>query len=292
MTKPCAMQYDEVVSITKNDMKHFFVKLQKEEDEAICKDHSLPLEFCCTICKEAICMDCFLLSHKQHETKTLKYAKNEALDLVDTIESIRNENASLYDRIHEQALQMQKHLEESEGDITKQMEDTEMKIHALIWSIFKKTKLHYKGILGETKKLLQDTLNHCETTKMLKGLSEASKKLKEKWCEIGDRQLACMLKELVMAKEEDEKETVRMEETEQTLHKTHDAPILVADQRAIFDSVIDLFKHINLDLPRDERSLSNEFTFEGYMNGEYLDEVVLEEVNDTFSSSGEDRNGM
>ena len=57
--------------------QNFIVELQKEEDGAICKDHSLSLEFYCTICKGVICMDCFLLLHKQHETKTIKHGKNE-----------------------------------------------------------------------------------------------------------------------------------------------------------------------------------------------------------------------
>ena len=78
MGKPCKKQNDVEEYFTKCEMKHFFVKLQKEEDEAICKDHSLSLEFYCTVCKEVICMDCFILSHKQHKTRTIKYAINKA----------------------------------------------------------------------------------------------------------------------------------------------------------------------------------------------------------------------
>ena len=285
MGKPCTVQNDEVVSFTNCEMKHFFVKLQKEEDEAICKNHSLSLEFYCTVCKEVICMDCFLLSHKQHETKTIKYAKNEGLDLADRVESIRNGIASGYERIHERALQMKKHLDESERDIIKQVEQIETKIQGLISSIFKKTKLYYECLLGETKNLLQNTLSLCETTMKANKLS---KKLKG----FGDLQLACMLDDLVTAREEKEKETVNMEEVEQTLHKAHDAPVVIANEEAIFNSVKDLLKHITFDPPQYERSISDDFTFEGYMNGEYVVNMIEDNGNATDSSSVEEENGM
>ena len=262
-------------------MKHFFVKLQKKENDAICKEHSLSLDFYCTVCKEIICMDCFILLHKQHETKTIKYARDQALDLVDSIESIRDKNASGCDQIYQRAQQMQINLEESEGDIIKRVEEIETKIQGLISSIFKKTKLYYGSYLGKTKELLQDILNQCETSKKSKELSVTS-----------DLQLACLLEELVTAREEEKKETVSMEKMVQTLNKTDNAPIMIANEEGIFNSVIDLFNHINLFPTQNERSISHEFTFEGYNNGEYVNEMVEEEINDAASSPVEELNGM
>ena len=285
MGKLCTVQNDEVVSFTKCEMKHFFVKLQKEEDEAICKEHSLSLEFYCTICKDVICMDCFLLSHKQHETKTMKHAKNEALDLVDSIESIRIGNASKYDEIHQRALQVQKQLEESERDVIKQIEEIEPKILGLIASIFKNAKQSYRGLFGESKVKMQEKLNSCE--KSVK-CNELSQKLRQ----LGDFQLACMLKELFTAKDGNEEDIVSMVEMMQTLHKKHDAPMLVVDEEAIFNSVIDLFQRINLHPPKYGESLSNQFTFDGYMNGEYLDKVDEEEISEAPNSPNEEQTGM
>ena len=237
-------------------------------------------------------MDCFLLSHKQHETKTIKYAKNEGLDLADRVESIRNGIALGYERIHERALQMKKHLDESERDIIEHVEQIETKFQGLISSIFKKTKLYYECLLGETKKLLQNTLSLCETTMK-------SNKLSEKLKGFGDLQLACMLDDLVTAREEGEKETVNMEEVEQTLRKAHDAPVVIANEeaifnsfKAIFNSFKDIFKHITLDPQQYERSISDDFTFEGYKNGEYVVNMIEEDGNGTDSSSVEEENGM
>ena len=285
MEKPCPLQNDNVVSFTKCKMKHFFVKLQKEEDEVFCKNHSLSLEFYCTICKEIICMDCFILLHKQHETKTIKYARGQALDLVDTIKSIRDENASGYGQIHQRVLQKQKNLEDSKRDIIEQTEKIEKKIHGLISSVFQKTKLYYESFFGETNEFLQGKLKLCEKSIKLKGLSP-------KLSEIGDLQLACMLEELALAKEEGEKETVNIEEVVQTLRYTNDAPIMAADEQAIFDSVMGLFKHIKLNPSEDDRSLLNEFTFGSYMNGEYLDDVVQKEMNDAPNSPNKEKIGM
>ena len=284
MEKHCILQNDEVVSFTKRKMKHFIVKLQKEGDRAICKEHSLSLEFYCTICKEVICMDCFLLSHKQHETKTIKHGRNEALELVNMIESIRKENALGYDLIYEQALQMKKSLEESEQDSIRQMKDTEMKIYALISSIFNRTKLYYEHVLRNTKIMVQETLNHSKK-------SNNSNTLSNKLSEIGDVQLASMLEELAKARERAEKETGMMKEFVKTLHETRDAPVVNDNEEAIFNSIIDLFKHITLDPPQNERSISDDFTFESYKNGEYVVKMAQEEGNDTTSSSVEEDNG-
>ena len=162
MGKPCLVQNDDVVSITKCEVKHFLVKLQNEVNEAICRDPSLLLEFYCTICKEIICMDCFLLSHKQHETKTIKYARDQALGFVDTINSIRDEDASMYNTIHQRALQMQENVEDSKRVIIEQTEKMETKIHGLISSAFKKTKFYYESFFRESQEFLQGKLKLCE----------------------------------------------------------------------------------------------------------------------------------
>ena len=128
-------------------------------------------------------------------------------------------------------------------------------------------------------------MKFCEKAIKLKGLSS-------KLSEIGDLQLACMLEELASAKKEGEKETVNMEEVVQTLRYTNDAPIMAADEQAIFDSVMGLFKHIKLNPSEDDRSLLNEFTFGSYMNGEYLDDVVQKEMNDAPNSPNKEQIGM
>ena len=283
--KHCTVQNDEVVSFTRCEMKHFFVKLPKEEEEALCKDHSLSLEFYCTICKDVICMDCFLLSHKQHETKTIKYGKNEALELANIIKSIRKENASGYDVIYELALQIKRHLVECGRDIINQMEDTEMKIHALISSIFNKTKLHCEQVLGNTEIMMQETMNQCKE-------SNNSNEVSHKLSGIGDLQLASMLDELAKARQKAENETGMTEEVVKTMLETHNAPMVLANEEAIFNSIIDLFKHITFDPPQYERSISDDFTFEGYMNDEYVVKMAQEEGNDNASSSVEEENGM
>ena len=285
MRKHCTIQNDAVVFFTKCKMKHFFVELQKEEDEAICKDHSLSLGFYCTICKEVICMDCFLLLHKQHKARTMKYARDLALHAVEIIESVRSTNAARYDRIQQKALQIQKNLEICERDIIMQIEEMETKIQGLISSILKKTKLHSKSILWETKQMVEATLNNCEKSR---NCNELSLKLKE----IGDLQLACMLKDLSTAREEDEKETVRIDDMVQTLHRTRDAPILVANEKAIFTSMLDLFKHITFDQSKYGRSIPHDLTFEGFKNGDYVVKMVEEESNDTACSPVDQQKGM
>ena len=101
-----------------------------------------------------------------------------------------------------------------------------------------------------------------------------------------------MLEELVTAKEEEKKEPVSMEEMAQNLQKTLYASITVVNEEAIFHSVIAMFKHVKPDPPKKDESLSHEFTFEGFKNGEYLGKMDEEEFNNASGSQNECHDGM
>ena len=77
-----------------------------------------------------------------------------------------------------------------------------------------------------------------------------------------------------------------------TLHRTRDAPILVANEKAIFTSMLDLFKHITFDQSKYGRSIPHDLTFEGFKNGDYVVKMVEEESNDTACSPVDQQKGM
>ena len=116
--------------------------------------------------------------------------------------------------------------------------------------------------------------------------------MSQKLNEIGDLQLAFMLEELATAREEETKEPMNIEEMAQNLHKTLYAPTIVVNEEAIFHSVIDMFKHVKPDPTKNDGSLSHEFTFEGFKNGEYLGKMDEEEFNNASGSQNEGHDGM
>ena len=264
MGKFCSAQKYKVTGFTQCKMKHFFIKLEPQEDGSLCKDHSLPLEFYCKDCKKAICMDCFLISHGQHEARAIRFARKEALSIVETIQSLKNDHASKSNQMHQETCKMQSVLERSERNINDKLDNLEGRLHGLISSLFNKAKMYYGGVIGLSKGMLQETISHCRRSNHQTSASD--------WDAMTDLELACLLHELIHAKKEEEKQA-RLFEEKEMLHlrsRFHNELRMHINEEAIFELVLSFFKHIELDPPRAGTFLPHDFTFDAYQSGEYL----------------------
>ena len=51
---------------------HFMSQISKNDsDEYLCVSHGISLDFFCTFCKIPVCLDCCMVSHKQHDVMTV-----------------------------------------------------------------------------------------------------------------------------------------------------------------------------------------------------------------------------
>ena len=74
--------------------KHFIAEIPKEGEEGYrCREHNIVIEYYCTNCEKPVCLDCFLLSHRSHETKLTGTLKGEVLELLGKLKTINAKNA-------------------------------------------------------------------------------------------------------------------------------------------------------------------------------------------------------
>ena len=74
--------------------KHFIVRIGDchGSDGYRCKEHDLSLDFFCTMCKDPICMDCFITKHYSHMTITMKAATKDTMDMCFQLKSLHAMN--------------------------------------------------------------------------------------------------------------------------------------------------------------------------------------------------------
>eukprot|EP00112_Aurelia_sp_Birch-Aquarium-sp1_P019731 Seg4942.2 transcript_id=Seg4942.2/GoldUCD/mRNA.D3Y31 product="E3 ubiquitin-protein ligase TRIM33" protein_id=Seg4942.2/GoldUCD/D3Y31 len=112
--------------------KHFTAEIPKksEEEGYRCRKHHIIFEYYCTICEEPVCLDCFLLLHRNHQTKEIGAVKGEVQELLQKLNTINTKNivnsaqgwsdaSLLIKKIDENQMQLSKDIKQLHGKLEK-----------------------------------------------------------------------------------------------------------------------------------------------------------------------------
>ena len=252
----------------------------------MCKDHSVALDFFCNYCREAICINCFLIDHRDHETKAIKCARKDAIQLVDRIQSIDMDNAFKFDQLHQEALDVSDSAVADKKAISDQLEVEERKIHGLISILFKKARLYYSNFIELNSTIAEDTLKFCEEV--------MSKGSVYDFASICDFELACLVKDLIAARDKREYEMKSLEQRRMKLDRAKfqkDLKICI-NAKAIFNAMLRIFDHIQIGSKMRAKFIPHSFKFEDYSNGKYSDSKKKEEISNMDIKSSVRPTGM
>ena len=273
MMEPCPAQNRGLYAVLEGRLQHFFVKCQSQSDVYICMDHSLPLDLYCGSCKKALCVNCYLSKHRDHDTKPIGYGRDEAVQLIETIKSIGHDNIPNYARLHQVASDVFKSAEVDEKSIIKQIDAQERKIHALISSLFSEAKLFYRGSIRVKSKTAEEAIACCEKS-MSKGIGDNVD-------ELNDVELACLVRELQFELTRSEWDAYSIQLRVMQLRVHERAVELHIDETAIFNAILGIFDHVRLTPQLGGKFMPRGFNFEEcYSDRNCSDNHREKEAND------------
>ena len=262
--KKCAIQDGDVTEFLQCNIKHEFIKAPLQDDWE-CIDHSIPLNLFCMYCKKVICIDCFLENHTGHLTKLVKYAREEALILVETIETLQSITLTEHIDLHQTASAESNRAMHERQRVYKQLKKDERKIHGLISALFKSYRLHCKSIAKQKKRTADEVLEFCENSMMKLARHDFKTKT--------DMELAFMVKDFDIAKKKAEAmaNTVRAGMQKLKLPTFQKSTELSVNEEAIFSSILSIFDHFQLGQYSLSEFAPRDYTFENYVKGEYAE---------------------
>ena len=261
--KRCKVEDNGVSCFMNCIMKHVFINIQSQEDIYLCKDHSVPLDFFCTDCKEVICITCFLIGHNRHKARPIHFARREALEFIDTIQSIKCDAASKCAQLHQDAAAIMTSVEVNEQGLHDQLEDQEKKVHGLISSLFKDAKSYYCNNIGRMKGIAKEILSFNDKSVINESIYDFSS--------MNDIELACLMTELTTVMEKRREEALDIEGKIKMLRKLKSPNILRVwvDEASIFKTIIGIVDQFHLKSKPSLKFSPHDFNFQDYSKGKY-----------------------
>ena len=247
---------------------HVFVTIntQFQEDDCDCVEHSLPLDLFCSDCNLAVCMNCFLRDHNLHQCKLVKYARQDALAVVEMIKAIRVDIAEKSAHLHQVANNVSKCALENEQRIHAKLEECERRIHGLITSLFKKAKSFYSYKSGIRRSTAEEAMGSCDSPK--------SKHTTYNFNDSTDFDLACLMKDLLTVKNKAHEEATNIGEKIKAMRqpKFQTDMDLFINEEHIFTSLLGIFEDFKLGSKYPVVFVPRNFTFDDYLEGKYSDD--------------------
>jgi len=243
-------------------MRHVFVTIPLQEDDCDCMEHSLPLDLFCSDCKQATCMNCFLLTHNHHHCKLIKHARKEALDLVETIKDLRSKNTDGYDYLHQIACNVSKSAVDDEQRIHAKLEAVEMRIHGLVSYLFKNANSFYSSKSCIRKSASEDAMSFCDSPKSIytncdfKGMT--------------DFELACLVEDLLNVKNKTQEEANIIRGKIMRLHMLQKSTDFILNESHLFNSLLKIFEDVGIVSKRSDVFVPLNISFSEYTKGQYI----------------------
>ena len=260
---------------------HVFVTINKslQEDDCDCVEHSLPLDLFCSDCKLAICMNCFLQNHNNHQCKLIRYAREEALDLVKLITSIRVRTTEESAHLQQIAHSVSKSAMENEQRIHTKLKESERRIHGLITSLFKKAKSFYGYKSGIRRSTAEEKLGFCDSPKPIYTTYNFNERT--------DFELACLVKDLLNVKKGAQEEANYIGEQIKAMRqpKFQTDMDLFIDEEHIFTTLLGIFEDFKLGSKHPVVFVPRNFTFNDYLKGEYVGEFADQDASSAHDSA-------
>lgn len=242
--------------------KHFIVALGGAETY-LCREHDLSLDYYCTLCKDAICMDCFLTKHNSHPTKTMVAAKIGAINEFSNLKSLHAENNAIRKSVEEEAQKVFENIENNEREVLEKLQRQQLKMQHFISLLFGRASESYRRVFAERKEsLLQEATKSTTADPCIDSLI-ALMDIPNRH----DLRIVTNISNLEAALMQCQQETKDIQDSllflkgNQTFHEGISLKIY---HREIFKSMVKLFSNVALDPPSAGKFHPVGITFETY----------------------------
>lgn len=228
-----------------------------------CKEHYLSLDYYCTLCKDPICLDCFITKHYSHITKTIKAAKKDAMDVCYHLKSVHTENKASRKAIGEET---QKVIEKNANmvrGVLEMLQNQQLKMQRFMTCLFDQSKVSCrKGLAKRIDMFLKEATKINTSNPRIDSLASLIDNP-----EGNDLQIVSNISNLYAAlmlcqQEADEiEETLQFVKERQYFHRNISPRI---NHGKIFQSMVELFSNITLDPPSAGKLFPIGITLEKY----------------------------
>ena len=284
----CTIENDDFADFTQNGvMRHKFVSITTlSEDDCDCAEHSLPLDLFCGDCKVAICIDCFLLSHGDHQTKLVKHVREEALTLVEKIKSIRKSNTERHHDLHQVACNESKDALEDKQRIHARIEDSERRVHKLVSTLFKKARSLCSCKSDIRVTTAEETMSFCDSSSLTCSDHDFNDKT--------DFELACLMSDLQVAENRVQTEATNIERKLQSVERTksENSIELHINEEPIFNCILSIFKHFYYGEENLAKDLAQCSSLEEFSEGKCSNKTEAQKVRSAPDSALGIQGGM
>ena len=124
-----------------------------------CPVHNLSVEFFCLDCKIAICIECYLLSHKHHNARTTTFAKKDVVNLSARCKSVADGVNSDWCKLRDTANDMAKEIEDKSNATLAHLKELQIDCLGYLCLAFDRTFEHFKGKFDAKKKEILEKTN-------------------------------------------------------------------------------------------------------------------------------------
>ena len=133
--------------------KHFIVRISDchGSDGYRCKEHDLSLDYFCTMCKDPICMDCFITKHHSHITKTIKAAIKDAMAVSFHLKSFHAKNKASRKTLGEKAQEVFEKIANDEKEVLEMLQKQQLKMQRFMTCLFDRAKISCRKVFAEQK---------------------------------------------------------------------------------------------------------------------------------------------
>eukprot|EP00795_Rhopilema_esculentum_P006728 gene6728-12290_t len=252
------------------------------EDTYYCRKHFLDLKYFCTKCHKAVCLDGFLIDHKDHEVTPIDNAKDFAADYVGQFKEVAKTIIEDHNNVAETVERVLDNLESNEKKFFDDFFAQKRKIEGLISAIFHRAEKYYRSIVQTTRASFLQISTSASFSFDPQGLEQD---LRNSNCIAITDYLRVFHSEILKLEE-------AMEQVKAYLARSKDfkrynqGMVLKIDEKTMFNKVIGLFENMSLEPYQTGKFVPTKyFKYDAYMNGEYNFNHECAQVSNEASNS-------
>ena len=264
--RPNSQERDSVKS------KHFIVRISDchGSDSYRCKEHDLSLDYFCTLCKDPVCMDCFITKHYSHTTITIKAATKDAMDMCFHLKSLHAKSKASRKPVEEKAQEVFEKIANNEKEVLELLQKQHVKMQNIMTCLFDKAKVSCTKVFAKyTKDVLLHLPEAIESDTYDSRIHSLVSLIHNP--KGNDLQVASNISNLHTALMQCQQKAEEIEAAIQLVKKEerdfsmleHSIPLRI-NQGKIFRSMVELFSNITLDPHSVGKIFPTGITFEEY----------------------------
>ena len=238
----------------------------RSEDTYFCRKHFLDLKYFCTNCHKAVCLDGFLIDHKDHEVTPIENTKDFADDYVSHFQEIAKTIIEDHKTVAETVNKVIDTLERNEKVFFDDFFAQKRKIEGLISAIFHRAEKYYRSVVQTTRASFLQRTTSASFPFDPEGLVQD---LRNSNCIAITDYLSVFHSEILKC-QEDMKQVKECLAKYQVFKRFNQPMALKINEKTVFNQIIGLFENMSLVPYQTGKFVpTNYFKYDAYKSGEY-----------------------